>query len=50
MVGNIDVSGLTTIPEKQCMVQLEKELSARPYVRRLLIIKKNGELRELPQK
>lgn len=38
------------VPEKQCMVQLEKELSARPYVRRLLIIKKNGELRELPQK
>ena len=34
------------VPEKQCMTQLEKEFKGRPYVKRLLVIKKNGELFE----
>lgn len=38
------------VPEKQCLAQLEKEFSVRPYVKRLLVIKKNGELLEFPAK
>ena len=38
------------VSEKQCLKQLEKEFNARPYVKRLLIIKKNGELHEITKK
>ena len=38
------------ISEKQCMAQLEKEFGNRKYVKRLLVIKKDGELIEFPQK
>ena len=30
------------VTEKLCLSQLEKEFSVRPYVKRLLVIKKNG--------
>lgn len=35
-----------TLSEKQCIAQLEKEFAVRPYLKRLLIICKNGELLE----
>ena len=38
------------ISEKQCMTQLEKEFGNRKYVKRLLVIKRDGELIEFPQK
>ncbi len=38
------------IPEKQAITQLEREFSARPYLKRLLIIRKNGELLTYPPK
>ena len=38
------------IPEKQCLVQLEREFSMRQYVKRLLVIRKNGDLLEYPPK
>ena len=38
------------IPEKQCIAQLEKEFSERPYLNMLYVIKKNGELLVYPQK
>ncbi len=34
------------LSEKQCVSQLEKEFSVRPYLRRLLIICKSGKLLE----
>lgn len=38
------------IPEQQCIAQLEKEFSERPYLNKLYVIKKNGELLVYPQK
>lgn len=38
------------VPEKQCLAQLEKEFSVRQYVKRLLVIRKSGELLEYPKK
>ena len=38
------------IPEQQCISQLEKEFTKRPYLNKLYIIKKNGELLQYPQK
>jgi hypothetical protein len=32
------------IPEKQCITQLEKEFKQRPYLNKLYVIKKDGEL------
>ncbi|MBP5652279.1 MAG: hypothetical protein J6X17_02505 [Lachnospiraceae bacterium] len=37
------------IPEKQCISQLEKEFNARPYIKRLYVIRKNGELLMYPK-
>lgn len=37
------------IPEQQCIVQLEKEFSARPYLNKLHIITKSGELLTYPK-
>ena len=37
------------VPEKQCISQLEKEFNARPYLKRLYVIKKNGELLTYPK-
>ena len=38
------------VPERQCLSQLEKEFAARTYVKRLLVIMKNGQLLVFPQK
>ena len=38
------------VPEKQCLVQLEREFAMRQYVKRLLVIRKNGDLLEYPKK
>ena len=38
------------ISEQQCIAQLEKEFSERPYLNKLYVIKKNGELLSYPQK
>ena len=38
------------IHEQQCIAQLEKEFSERPYLNKLYVIKKNGELLVYPQK
>ncbi len=38
------------IPEQQCIAQLEKEYSERPYLNKLYVIKKNGELLTYSQK
>ena len=38
------------MPEHQCIAQLEKEFSERPYLNKLFVIKKNGELLVYPQK
>ena len=38
----------TKLPEKQCISQLEKEFYARPYLKRLYIIKRDGELLSYP--
>lgn len=35
-----------SLPEKQCLTQLEKEFNERGYLRRLLVIKRSGELIE----
>ncbi len=37
------------IPEQQCIIKLEKEFFARPYLNKLYIIKKSGELLIYPQ-
>ena len=37
------------MPEQQCIAQLEKEFSERPYLKKLYVIKKNGELLTYPQ-
>ena len=34
------------LPEKQCIVELEHEFNVRPYLKKMYIIKKNGELLE----
>jgi hypothetical protein len=36
--------------EKQCISQLEKEFTQRPYLNKLYVIKKNGELMMYPKK
>ena len=36
------------LPEKNCIAQLEKEFNSRPYLKKLYIIKKNGELITYP--
>ena len=33
-----------SLSEKQCMLQLEREFNKRGYIRKLLVIKKGGEL------
>lgn len=38
------------ISEKQCITQLEKEFTQRPYLNKLYVIKKNGELLIYPKK
>ena len=38
------------ISEQQCVAQLEKEFTARPYLNTLYVIKKNGELLIYPPK
>ena len=38
------------VSEKQCIAQLEKEFGNRTYVKRLLVIRKDGELLEYPEK
>ena len=38
------------LSEKQCMSQLEREFKERGYLRKLLVIKKNGELQEFSRK
>ena len=38
------------ISENLCITQLEKEFSKRPYLNKLLIVRKNGELLKYPQK
>ena len=38
------------LPEKQCINQLEKEFNARPYLKRLYVILKSGELLIYPKK
>ncbi len=38
------------LPEKQCLTQLEFEFSVRPKMKRLLVIRKNGELTEITKK
>ena len=38
------------MPEQQCIAQLETEFSKRPYLKKLFIIKKTGELLTYPQK
>ena len=38
------------LPEKHCLSQLKKEFSARPYLKRLYIIRRNGELLDWPEK
>lgn len=40
----------TKIPEKQCIAQLEKEFYARPYLKKLHVIRKNGDLLTYPPK
>ena len=37
------------LPEKQCLSQLKREFYARNYLKRLYIIRKNGDLLELPE-
>ena len=39
-----------SLPEKQCLSQLEREFNERGYLRRLLIIKKDGELMDFTRK
>ena len=38
------------LPEKQCITQLEKEYNSRSYLKKMLVITKNGELLRYPQK
>ncbi len=38
------------VPEKQCIAQLEKEFNARHYLKKLYVIRKNGDLLEYPKK
>ncbi len=38
------------IPEKQCITQLEKEFTSRPYLNKLYVIKKSSELVMYPKK
>ena len=38
------------LSEKQSLSQLKREFEARPYLKRLYIIRKNGELMVLPEK
>ena len=38
------------IPEKQCISQLEKEFYSRNYLKKLYVIRKNGELLVYPPK
>lgn len=38
------------LSEKECLSQLEKEFNARKYLKRLYIIRKNGELKKYPEK
>ena len=38
------------LPEKQCISQLERQFHTRDKLRKLLIIKKNGELIELEKR
>lgn len=38
------------MPEQQCIVKLKKEFFERPYLNKLYVIKKNGELLRYPQK
>ena len=37
------------LPEKQSINQLEKEFSSRPYLKKLYVIKKNGDLLKYPK-
>ena len=38
------------LPEAECISKIEKEFNARPYIKKLLIIKKNQELLDLTRK
>ena len=38
------------LAEQTCLNQLEKEFKVRPYLKRLLVIRKNGELLSYPNK
>ncbi len=40
---------LIKLPEKQCISQLEKEFNARNYLKKLYVIKKDGELLQYPK-
>ena len=37
------------VPEKQCIAQLEKEFNGRHYLKKMYVIRKNGELLEYPK-
>ncbi len=37
------------VAEKLCLSQLEKEYNARKYLKRLYVIRKNGELKKYPE-
>ncbi len=37
------------VPEKLCLSQLEKEFSSRKYLKRMYVIRKNGELKIYPE-
>ena len=38
------------LAEQTCITQLEREFSVRPYLKRLYVIRKNGELLSYPNK
>lgn len=38
------------LPEDKCISEIEKQMSMRPYMKRLLVIRKNNTLLELPEK
>ena len=38
------------VPEKQCIAQLEKEFNWRHYLKKMYVIRKNGDLLEYPKK